>query len=87
MRWSRGIHAIVGESFAEIFAGNCLALGIPRPTAGPDDLSSMTAMIERQPATELRLDLETMTLSGGGRSIDLVMPPGPRSQLLAGTWT
>jgi 3-isopropylmalate/(R)-2-methylmalate dehydratase small subunit len=86
MRWGRGIRAVVGESFAEIFAGNCQALGIPCPTASTDDLTAMMTLAEKHPALEFLLDLESMTLSAGGRSIAVTMPAGPRSQLLAGTW-
>jgi 3-isopropylmalate/(R)-2-methylmalate dehydratase small subunit len=86
MRWGHGIGAVVGESFAEIFAGNCQALGIPCPTAGADDLAGLMAACDADPALEFRLDLEAMTLAAGGGAIRLAMPAGPRSQLLAGTW-
>ena len=62
MRWGHGIRAIVGESFAEIFAGNCQALGIPCPTASAEDLAALMAACEQNPELEFRLDLEAMTL-------------------------
>ena len=86
MRWGHGIRAIVGESFAEIFAGNCLALGVPCPTASASDVAALMAACEADPRLELRLDLEAMTLGAGPRTVRLQMPAGPRSQLLAGTW-
>jgi 3-isopropylmalate/(R)-2-methylmalate dehydratase small subunit len=56
MRW--GIDAIVGESFASIFAGNCLALGIPTVTASTEEIGALQAFVEENPDAELTVDVE-----------------------------
>ena len=62
MRW--GIRAVVGESFAEIFYGNCLALGIPCFTADHGQVLALQAAVEADPSLQLRLDLATQTATG-----------------------
>ncbi len=44
MRW--GIQAIVAESFAEIFFGNCTGLGIPCVTAARADLANVATAVQ-----------------------------------------
>jgi len=53
-RW--GIRAIVGESFAEIFFGNCVALGIPAVTASREDVARLMDAVELDPSQELEVD-------------------------------
>jgi 3-isopropylmalate/(R)-2-methylmalate dehydratase small subunit len=60
MRW--GIRAVIGESFAEIFFGNCLALGIPCLTAPPADVAALQQAIGATPAALLTLDVEALRL-------------------------
>src|SRR5690606_39263971 len=55
MRW--GIQAVVAESFAEIFFGNCTSLGIPCLRASRADLEKLAAAIEADPTKELTVDL------------------------------
>ena len=62
-RW--GINAIVGESFAEIFFGNSLMIGLPCVTASPADVRKLQDLIERSPDTEMRIDLAAGTCVAG----------------------
>jgi 3-isopropylmalate/(R)-2-methylmalate dehydratase small subunit len=84
MRW--GIKAIVGESFAEIFAGNCVMLGIPAVVAPPDQIARLQKVATEKPETEWTLDLPSMTLKGAGLSVPVTMPEPRRNALVNGTW-
>jgi 3-isopropylmalate/(R)-2-methylmalate dehydratase small subunit len=83
-RW--GIKAIVSESFAEIFQGNCTAMGIPCVTASPLDVAGFQDHIEANPTESLTLDLIKKTLSSGDLSILIELPEGNRKSLLEGAW-
>ena len=56
MRW--GIKAILGESFAEIFAGNCTMLGIPTMTVPQADIQRLQKMAKDNPKAVFTVDLE-----------------------------
>jgi len=85
MRW--GIRALIGVSFAEIFHGNCLALGIPCATATPEQVLALQVAVEADPGRRWTLNLEANTCSepqAGSWSISL--DPGAREMLLTGRW-
>ena len=84
MRW--GIRAFVGESFAEIFFGNCVALGLPCLTASRQALSQLVSAVEADPDLVLDLDVAGQTVRFGEQSIEATIPDGPREQLARGTW-
>ena len=84
MRW--GVRAIVGESFADIFFGNCVAMGLPCVTASEQDVAALVAATEEDPAHDMHVDLEKRTVEYRGKSYAIRMPEGSRKQLLDGTW-
>ena len=87
MRWGSGIRAIVGESFAEIFAGNCLAIGLPCVTASPDAIAAIMDRCERDPDTTLTLSMDARTLTvASDAPIPVQLSDGTRHQLVSGTW-
>ena len=81
-----GIKALVGESFAEIFFGNCVAMGVPCVTATGEDLQSLQTWIAAHPAEAITLDLESMQVRFGDSSVPVVMIEGARNMFLGGTW-
>lgn len=83
-RW--GIRAIVAESYGEIFAGNCLKIGLPAVRATWDATRALQDMAAEKPETEFRLDLGAMTVSAGDLCVSVSMPEGHRQALLDGIW-
>jgi 3-isopropylmalate/(R)-2-methylmalate dehydratase small subunit len=85
-RWGQGIRIILGESFAEIFYGNCQSLGVPCPVVSAGEIEKLMQAVEAQPAAEVTVDLQSLTASVGTVRVTLSMPDGPRSAFLEGSW-
>ena len=84
VKW--GIQAIIGESFAEIFLGNCLAMGIPCVTAEPETVTQIQNQLQQQPQTPLELDLTIPGVKCGDQSYSVTINEGNRQMLLTGKW-
>ena len=83
-RW--GIQAIVGESFAEIFLGNSAMIGMPCVTASSTDVKALQDLVERNPGTELRIDLTAGTCEAGEFRCSVFLPPNARDAFATGAW-
>ena len=83
-----GIRAIVGESFAEIFFGNCLAMGIPCLTASGESLTHLQSTIENNPNLTVTIDVvnRELRLEGEASAVPLHLADAPQQMLTSGTW-
>ena len=81
-----GIKAIIGESFGEIFAGNCTSIGIPVCTADGQTIDELQKLVQNNPQLNFDLDLEAQTLSSVEKSVAVDINPAVKTALLAGTW-
>ena len=81
-----GIQAFIGESFAEIFFGNCTAMGLPAVTVDHETVEKLMRIVEEDPQTELAIDLEALEIRVAGETLKCAMPEGVRRSLIAGSW-
>ena len=81
-----GIKAIVGESFAAIFAGNCTMMGLPAVVVGAKEIDQLIKSVEENPRTEYTVDLEKKTISYGNQKLTFDMPETYRTALTQGYW-
>ena len=81
-----GIKAIVGESFAAIFAGNCTMMGLPAVVVGAKEIDQLIKSVEENPRTDYSVDLEKKTISYGNQKLTFDMPETYRTALTQGYW-
>ena len=84
IRW--GIKAIIAESFAEIFFGNCTGLGVPCVNAARGDLDKLAAAITADPKLPVTVDLEAQQVRAGSLSFSITMLESARGSLTTGNW-
>ena len=83
MRW--GIKAIIGESFAEIFYSNCIAIGIPCFTL-PKKLIQNIQRYNDNKFLCLEIDLKNSLAKSKDLNFDLEIKESSRKMFLSGEW-
>jgi 3-isopropylmalate/(R)-2-methylmalate dehydratase small subunit len=83
-RW--GIDAIIGESFAEIFFGNSMMIGMPCATASREDVQALMEAVEKNPRAEVQIDLLAGTCEIEGFRCAVTLPPKVREAFITGAW-
>ena len=83
LRW--GIRAIIGESFAEIFYSNCLAIGIPCFTL-PKDLIKKLQKDINQNNSSIEIDINKSILNTKSFSLNLEIKDSSKKMFLSGNW-
>ena len=84
MRW--GVKAVIAESFAEIFFGNCTTLGIPCVCASRADLDRLANIATETPQQEITVDLMTSQVRTQGLTCAVTILESARSSLTTGNW-
>ena len=84
MRW--GIEAIIAESFAEIFFGNCTTLGVPCVCASRADLEQLAALVKAEPELPVTVDLSKHSVRAGHLTVAVTILDSARISLTTGKW-
>ncbi len=81
LRW--GIRAIIGESFAEIFYSNCIAIGIPCFTLPKKIIKKIQ---ENKNNSFYEIDIKNSTLKSKFLNLDLKIKNSSKNMFLSGEW-
>lgn len=81
-----GFQAFIGESFSEIFTGNCTALGLPVVTVSQEIAERLMDRIEAEPDTQVTIDLSQKQITVDADSYALEIVESSRQALTTGQW-
>jgi 3-isopropylmalate/(R)-2-methylmalate dehydratase small subunit len=84
--YRHGFRAVLAESFAEIFFGNAITLGMPCLVMDGRDIRALAALIDEAPQTEINIDIPNDQVSMADVSVPAVLPDHAREALVNGRW-
>ena len=83
LRW--GIRAIIGESFAEIFYSNCIAIGIPCFTLSKESIKNIQNNANHSNSF-FEIDIAESTLKIESNIINLEIKKSSKRMFISGEW-
>ena len=83
MRW--GIKAIIGESYAEIFYSNCIAIGIPCFTLPKKSIEELQKYVNNKNLS-LEIDLTNLNAKSKDFNLNLQIKESAKNMFLSGEW-
>ena len=83
MRW--GIRAVIGESFAEIFYSNCIAIGIPCFTLPKQSIQDIQKYNQNKNLF-FEIDVKNSSLKLKDLDFDLYIKESSKKMFLSGEW-
>jgi 3-isopropylmalate/(R)-2-methylmalate dehydratase small subunit len=84
--YRRGIRAVIGESFAEIFASNSLMIGLACVEMAAADIQAVMSLVETSSAETVTLDISSGVVTAAGRSWPISLPAHTKHALTSGQW-
>jgi 3-isopropylmalate/(R)-2-methylmalate dehydratase small subunit len=81
-----GFRAIIAESFAEIFFGNCTTLGMPCAAMARQDIEALAGLVEEDPEILVTLDLLESKVTAADMDFRVILPGHAREALVRGKW-
>ena len=84
--YRHGFRAVLAESFAEIFFGNSITLGMPCLVMDGRDIRALAALIDEAPQTEINIDIPNGEVSMADVGFPAKLPDHAREALVDGRW-
>ena len=81
-----GLKAVIAESFAEIFHGNCTTLGIPCVVMDKQDRARLAELIAADPEAELIIDIAELKVICANNIFAITMKSSAREALLSANY-
>lgn len=79
-----GFRVVIAPSFADIFRSNCGNIGVVAVELDEATVRSMFDAVEADPSTAFTVDLESMTVTGGGIEASFTLDSHTRHSLMKG---